>query len=142
MSFSDEYGPFLILGAGLVMLSLATKRKPRVHTDRSGETCVPGEDVPEGYECEWVDDGVFELRAERGNFVGYGPYPSRKAVDNALSSLGFPGANLAGFQRHMTLISTHDLRQDGVVDRDTVLALKEAEGMLERGIWTYPAGEG
>jgi len=137
VSFTDEYGHFVLLGAGLVLLHYATRKKPRVIEEREGEPCEPGAYAPFGYDCVKVGEG-YQLKAEVPKFIGYGPYPNRQAVVDALDRLGFPNENLAGFQRYMTLYSEWGLRTDGNVDRDTMLALREAELMLERNEWQFP----
>ena len=139
MSFRDEYGHFVLLGAGLVMLGMASKKKPRKLEDKSGEKCDPDEEPPLGYQCGQVRGG-WELRHEPEQFVGFGPYINRDAVDAALESLGFAGGNLAGFQGYMSLAYGRDLRKDGVVDGPSMKALRDAEMMLSRDEWAFPRG--
>lgn len=139
MSLREEYGHFLLLGAGITMLALATKRKKGKLEDRSGEKCDPKEPAPVGYQCGQVRGG-WELRQEEEQFVGFGPYINEEAVDEALASLGFPDGNLAGFQGYMSLVYERDLRKDGVADRDSMFALRDAENMLARDEWVFPRG--
>ena len=139
MSFSDEYGHFLLLGAGVAMLVIASQRKPRKLEDRSGESCDPDESAPFGHECHQVD-GDWKLRPGTRHFIGYGPYISRRNLDHALARLGFPGGNVAGFQAYMSSIYKHDVRKDGIIDGETVVAIREAEQMLDRGEWALPRG--
>lgn len=137
MAVHKEYGHFLILGAGLVMLHYAMKKKPRVVDDHEGESCEPGATAPFGYDCVHTAEG-YQLRAEPAKFIGYGPYPNREAVVDVLDRLGFVNEDLSGFQHYMTLRSRWGLRTDGSVDRDTMLALREAEIMLDRSEWPFP----
>lgn len=142
MSLSEDYGHFLILGAGLVMLGIASKRKkPRNLEDRSGEKCDPEESAPFGYQCGQVRGG-WELMEEQARFIGFGPYTNRQAVDRALDSLGFPNGDLVGFQKHMSLVYAKGLRVDGEVDKETMAALKQAENMLARNEWLSPKAIG
>lgn len=132
--------PLLMLGGGLAMLNVASKRKkPRSLKARAGEACEPDERAPHGYRCGKVN-GEYELIPEKAQFFGYGPYPSRAAVDRALGDLGFPGGNIAAFQNYMSNISKWDLRRDGAIDRDTILALRHAHELLERGEWIASGG--
>lgn len=137
MSLADDYGHFVLLGVGLAALAVASKRKPRKLEDRTGEECDPDDPPPFGYECGQVRGG-WALRPEREHFVGFGPYLNRGAVDEALASLGFPGGQLADFQRYMAQVYDRDLRQDGVVDGPSMRALVEAESMLARDEWVPP----
>ncbi len=139
MSVLEDYGHFLLLGAGLVMLNKAGKRKPRKLEDRTGEECDPNESAPYGYECGQTRGG-WELRKERGHFVGFGSYINQEGVDEALAYLGFPNGNLSGFQSYVSLAYQKDLRIDGIADRATMIALKEAEMMLGRDEWVPPRG--
>lgn len=139
MSFREEYGHFLLLGAGVVMLGMASKRKARKLEDRTGEKCDPEEDPPFGYQCGQVLGG-WELQEEQGHFAGYGSYVNEQGVDTALASLGFPDGNLAGFQGYATLAYGKGLRKDGVLDGATLRALKDAEAMLARDEWVFPRG--
>jgi hypothetical protein len=137
----DDILPFAIFGAGLLLLGMAAKKGPRKLKDRTGEKCDPKESAPYGYECGQVKGG-WELREEQSEWIGFGLYQSRSGVDAALEKLGFPGGDLQGFQEHMSRISEWDLRTDGKVDRDTIVALEEAEGLLRRGEWFFPGGMG
>ncbi len=139
MSFGDEYGHFLLLGAGVVMLGMASKRKPRKVVDRTGEECDPKESAPFGYQCGQVRGG-WTLQEEQEHFVGFGPYINEEAMLTALDAVGFPNGNLAGFQGYMSLAYESDLRRDGAVDRDSMLALRDAEQMLARDEWVFPRG--
>ena len=131
--------PVALLGAGLFLIGKAAKKSPRKLKDRTGETCDPKESAPYGYECGQVVGG-WELMEEKGKFLGFGPYNNKAGIDAALRSLGFSDGNLRGFQMYMSLISEWDLRKDGQLDRDTVVALEEAEGLLGRGEWMPPRG--
>lgn len=140
MSFFEEYGHLVLLGAGVAMIGMATKRKPRKIEDRTGEECDPEGDVPFGYQCGQVPGG-WELRQEESRFHGYGPYINYESVVRALDSLGFPGGNLRGFQHYMSMAYARDLRKDGVVDGDSMRALRDAEQMLARDEWVFPRQE-
>ena len=137
MSLRSEYAPFVLMGAGLLVLGLAGKRKPRKSEDRAGEVCDPDEDAPAGYQCARTTDG-WKLIGEQEHFTGFGPYINHNAVGEALASVGFPDGDLAGFQEYASLMHEKDLRNDGVIDRDTMFALREAEMMLSRGEWIFP----
>lgn len=139
MSLRDDYGPILLLGAGLLMLGKASKRSARKNEDRTGEECDPDELAPVGYQCGQVRGG-WELRHAEEHFSGFGPYLTRERVDAVLRSLGFPGGNLAAFQGYMSLTYGRELRKDGVVDGPSMHALKEAEQMLSRDEWMFPRG--
>ena len=139
MSVLEDYGHFLLLGAGLVMLNKAGKRKPRKLEDRTGEKCDPEDPAPFGYECGQIRGG-WELRKEREHFVGFGSYINQEGVDEALAYLGFPNGDLSGFQSYVSLAYQKDLRTDGIADRATMIALKEAEMMLGRDEWVPPRG--
>jgi hypothetical protein len=135
----DDIVPVALLGAGLFLIGKAVKKGPRKLKDRTGEPCNPKESAPYGYECGQVVGG-WELMEERGKFLGFGSYNNKDGIDTALRSLGFSDGNLRGFQMYMSLISEWDLRKDGQLDRDTVVALEEAEGLLSRGEWLPPRG--
>ncbi len=135
----DDIVPFALLGAGLFLLGKAAKKGPRKLKDRTGEACDPKDNAPYGYECGQVVGG-WELMEEKGKFLGFGPYNNRDGVDTALSRLGFSGGNLKGFQMYMSLISEWDLRKDGQLDSETIVALEEAEGLLNRDEWVPPRG--
>ena len=139
MSLRDDYAPFALMGAGLFVLGMASKRKPRKAQDRAGEPCNPDEPAPFGYQCGQAPGG-WKLIEEQGHFTGFGPYINRDAVDDALLSVGFPGGNLAGFQGYTSLVYEKNLRTDGVIDRDSMFALREAEMMLSRDEWLFPRG--
>jgi len=139
VSLREEYGHFLLLGAGLLMLGMASKRKPRKMEDRSGEKCDPDEVTPMGYQCGQVRGG-WELSPEPEHFAGFGPYINRESVDVALARVGFPDGNLAGFQGYMSLVYGRDLRKDGEVDGSSMHALRDAEQMLGRDEWVFPRG--
>lgn len=141
MSFRGEYGHFLLLGAGVLLLGMASRKKPRKLENRSGEECDPKEDAPMGYQCGQVRGG-WELRPEPEHFAGFGPYINRDAVDDALARLGFPGGNLGSFQSYMSMSYGRELRKDGVVDGDSMRALHDAEMMLVRDEWVFPRGAG
>lgn len=135
----SDIAPIALLGAGLFLLGKAAKKSPRKLKDRTGEKCDPKESAPYGYECGQVVGG-WELMEEKGKFLGFGPYNNKEGIDTALRSLGFSDGNLRGFQMYMSLVSEWDLRKDGQLDRDTVVALEEAEGLLGRNEWTPPRG--
>lgn len=135
----DDIVPVALLGVGLFLLGKAAKKGPRKLKDRTGEVCDPKESAPYGYECGQVVGG-WELMEERGKLLGFGPYNNVEGIDTALLRLGFSEGNLRGFQMYMSLVSEWDLRKDGQLDRDTVVALEEAEGLLNRNEWTPPRG--
>jgi len=137
---SDDIFPLALLGAGVLMLSKASKRGPRKLKDRKGEECNPNDSAPYGYECGQVAGG-WELKEERERYLGFGHYNNRAGIDAALESLGYPGGNLQGFQIYMSMISDWDLRTDGLIGQDTITALEEAEEALARGEWVPPRGE-
>lgn len=141
MSFSREYGHFLLLGGGVLLLGLAAKKRPRKLEDRSGEECDPDEMSPMGYQCGQVRGG-WELSHQPEVFLGFGPYLNRERVDEALASLGFHDGDLEGFQRYMSMAYDRDLRKDGSVDGPSMRALKDAEVMLSRDEWLFPRGIG
>lgn len=136
---SEDIVPLALLGAGLLLLGKAAKRGPRKLKDRSGEKCDPKESAPYGYECGQITGG-WELRKEQEKFIGYGHYNNRAGIDEALLRLGFPDGYLKGFQVYMSAISEWELRTDGKLDSDTITALDEAEGLLDRGEWLPPGG--
>ena len=135
----DDIVPVALLGAGLFLLGKAAKKGPRKLKDRTGEVCDPKGSAPYGYECGQVVGG-WELMKEQGKFLGFGHYNNVEGINTALMRLGFSEGNLRGFQMYMSLVSEWDLRKDGQLDRDTVVALEEAEGLLNRGEWTPPRG--
>lgn len=137
MSLRSDYGPLLALGAGVLLLGMASKRKPRQLEDRAGEACEPGEHAPVGYECGQGDDG-WKLREEQSKFTGYGPYINQGSMDEALRAVGFPNGDLLGFQQHANNVHGQDIRTDGAIDRATMLFLREAEMMVARGEWIFP----
>ena len=137
MSLGSDYAPLLALGAGVVLLGMASKRKPRRLEDRSGETCDPDETAPFGYQCG-KDGNGWELREERDRFTGYGPYINQSAMDQALAVVGFPNGDLLGFQQHANDVHGQSVPVAGAIDRATMLFLREAEMMLARGEWIFP----
>jgi len=137
MSALEDYGPLLLLGAGVIMISVASKKAPRKLPDLSGEKCDPKKDAPLGYECAQAIGG-WELAPEIEQFVGYGPYVNRKTVDNTLAILGFEHGDLQHFQNYMSMAYGWELRKDGVVDAESMKALKEAENMSARNEWLPP----
>ena len=137
MSLRSDYGPILAIGAGVFLLGMATKRKPRHLDDLSGETCEPSETAPHGYQCGQANGG-WELREEHEKFTGYGPYINQAAMDQALEAVGFPAGNLQGFQHHANNAHGQNLRIDGEIDQATTFFLREAEQMLARGEWILP----
>jgi hypothetical protein len=136
---NDDIVPLALLGGGLLLLGMAAKKGPRKLKDRTGEKCDPKATAPYGYDCGQVMGG-WELVPEKEEYIGFGHYNSRAGVDAALESLGFPNGDLAGFQRYMSAISEWDLRSDGQIDKDTLIALEEAEGLLRRDEWLAPYG--
>lgn len=137
MSALEDYGPLFLLGAGVLMIAHANKKSPRKLVDRSGEKCAAGEEAPYGYECAQVVGG-WELRPETKSFVGYGSFINRASVDSALVSLGFSYGDLEHFQNYMSMAYGWDLRKDGVVDSQSMKALREAVNMLSRDEWLPP----
>ena len=137
MSLREDYGPFLLLGAGLVMLGYAYKRSPRESEGEVGEKCDPDEDAPLGFHCTPTRDGNV-LHRDKEYFSGYGSYLNRAMVNDVLAELGFPSGDLKGFQVYMNKISEWELRTDGGVDRDSMVALEEAEVMLGHNQWPKP----
>lgn len=135
----DDILPIALLGGGLFLLGKAAKKSPRKLKDRTGEVCDSKESAPYGYECGQVAGG-WALMNEQEKFLGFGPYKNKEGIDTALLSLGFSEGNLQGFQMYMSLISEWDLRKDGQVDRDTIVALEDAEGLLSRDEWVPPRG--
>jgi len=133
----DDLLPLALLGGGLMLLGMASKKPARKLKDRSGEECEPKESAPYGYECGQVTGG-WKLVEEKPKYLGYGSYNNREGVDVAINQLGFPGGNLRGFQMYISMTSDWDLRQDGQIDKNTILALEEAEGLLGRGEWLPP----
>ena len=136
----DDIVPLALLGLGVFALSKAAKNGPRKLKDRAGDKCDPKDTSPFGYQCGQVVGG-WELRNEAEKYLGFGHYNNRPGIDAALSRVGFPGGNLMGFQMYMSSISEWELRQDGNLDKDTIIALEEAEGLLDRGEWIPPRGE-
>lgn len=133
MADRDDIGAYALLAFGVAALWVANKPKPRPkRADRSGESCDPLKESPDGYICV-SEDGDFVLRKEQSKFLGYGPYPDRQAVDLVLAQLGM--SDLAEFQSFMSQTSRWDLRTDGVIDAATMDALKEAEELFEAGKW-------
>lgn len=141
MSLLDEYGHILLLGSGLTILGIASRRRPRSLENRSGEICDPKVRPPIGYQCGQVIGG-WTLQPEVEHFSGYGPYLNRQSVDAALARLGFSGGNLAGFQAYMSTVYGRDLRSDGSPDSLTMKALRDAEMMLDRDEWAFPRTAG
>ncbi len=137
MSLSEDYGPFLLLGAGVLMLGYAYKRGPRKSNGNVGDRCDPKDNAPFGFHCVSTRDGNV-LHRDKEHFSGYGSYLNRAMVNDVLAELGFPNGNLSGFQVYMNKISEWELRTDGEVDRDSVLALEEAETMLGQNQWPKP----
>jgi len=134
MNRDSDIGALAILALGIGALFLANKKKPKSQRkDRDGEICDPLEEPPHGYICV-AEDGEFVLRHEAPKFLGFGPYPSREAVNKVLERLGFSD-DLTEFQTYASQTSRWNLRTDGVVDADTMSALKEAEELLEAGKW-------
>jgi hypothetical protein len=140
VSLREDYGPFLLLGAGIVMLSYAYKRGPRKIKGKVGDRCNPEEDAPPGFHCAPSRNGYI-LQRDKEYFIGYGSYLNRPMVNDVLAELGFSGGNLSAFQTYMNKISEWELPTDGQVDRDSMLALEEAETMLEQGQWPKPRWE-
>lgn len=136
----DDLLPLALLGAGVLMLTKASKKAPRNLKDRRGEECDPKELTPYGYECGQVIGG-WELKEEREKHLGFGHYNNQAGIDAALARVGFPDGNLVAFQMYMSAVSEWDLRDDGVLDEDTIIALEEAEGLMDRGEWSPPFGE-
>lgn len=134
---AEDIIPLAVLGGGIFLLNKAYKKPPRKMEDRTGEVCDPNKKPPCGYECNQVRGG-WELAPEKGEWIGFGHYVNRQGVDDMLKKLGFPGGDLVGFQNYMSRISDWDLRQDGVIDKKSILALKEAEGLLRRDEWIFP----
>lgn len=133
----DDIVPAGLLIGGLLLMAKASKKGPRSTKDRTGENCDPKEIAPFGYECGQVTGG-WELREESTGWLGYGHYRNSEGVNEALMSLGFADGDLKGFQIYMSRISEWDLRKDGLVDRDTIIALDEAESLLRRDEWLFP----
>ena len=133
MSLRSDTVPLFVLGAGFLMLSLASRRKPRVVEDHVGEGCVQDEEAPDGYRCA---DG--SLKKDQEHFTGYGPYMSESAMYEALSSLGFEWGDVAGFQSYVNRRYGFELREDGAIDRDSTRAIRDAEEMKSRNEWEEP----
>lgn len=133
MANTDDIGAYVVLAFGAGILWMASKPKPRPkRKDHDGEVCDPLEDPPDGYICV-AEDGDFVLRREALKFLGFGPYPNRDAVDSVLKRLGMQ--DLAEFQTFMSQTTRWSLRTDGVVDANSMKALKGAEELLEAGKW-------
>ena len=141
MSFMEDYGHFLLLGAGVVAIAAGSQRKTRKLEKRAGEECDPNNPPPSGYQCGQIPGG-WELMEESGHFTGFGSYINAEAVTDALESLGFPNGDLAGYQAYFSLVYEGELRRDGIVDKDSLVALKEGENMLAREEWSFPNGAG
>lgn len=135
---SDDIGAYLVLFAGAGLLYAASRKKPKPkRKSRKGEECDPLEKSPHGYICVTDEDG-FTLDEEAEKFLGFGPYASLSAVEEMLQNLGFPGGDLAGFQRYVSETSQWDLRTDGEIDKQTMLALADAEKLYDAGRWKPP----
>jgi hypothetical protein len=133
MSEDGDIGALALLALGVGALFLANKRRPKPpRKDRSGEECDPLEEA-DGYICV-AEDGDFILRPEAPKFLGFGLYPSREVVNSVLARLGFSD-DLSDFQTFTSQTTRWSLRIDGIVDADTMSALKEAEELLEAGKW-------
>lgn len=133
MADKDDIGPALVLAFGAAALWWANRPKPvKKRKDRDGEACDPLGEVPDGYICV-AEDGDFILRREAPKFLGFGPYPNQEAVDDVLKRLGMQ--DLAEFQTFMSQTTRWSLRTDGVVDANTMRALKDAEELLAAGKW-------
>jgi len=137
----DDILPIALLGGGLLMLGMASKKGPRKLKDRTGEKCDPKGIAPFGYECGQVVGG-WELMKEKGQFLGYGHYNNQEGIDKALNSLGFHSGDIAGFQHYMSGISEWDIPASGQINKETIIALEEAEGLLRRGEWVSPVWGG
>lgn len=135
----DDILPIALLGGGLFLLGKAAKKSPRKLKDRTGEVCNPKNSAPYGYDCGQVAGG-WALMKEQEKFLGFGPYKNKEGINTALLSLGFSEDDLSGFQIYMSLISDWELREDGQIDRETVVALEEAEAMSSRNEWVPPGG--
>ena len=134
MSKDGDIAAYVVLALGAGALLLANKRKSKhPRKDKSGEGCDPLEESEHGYICV-AEDGDFILRPEAPKFLGFGPYPSREVVDGVLSRLGFSN-NLVEFQTFISQTTKWNLRTDGIVDADTMSALKHSEELLEAGKW-------
>lgn len=134
MSKDGDIGALAILALGAGALFLSSRKKPKPpRKDLDGEICDPLEETPHGYICV-AEDGDFILRREAPKFLGFGPYPNRATVDAVLERLGFSN-DLIEFQTYASQTSKWNLRTDGIVDADTMSALKEAEELLEAGRW-------
>ena len=115
MSKDADIGAYVVLALGAAALLLANKRKPKhPRKDKSGEGCDPLEEAEHGYICV-AEEGDFILRPEAPKFLGFGPYPSREAVDAVLDRLGLSN-NLSEFQTFTSQTTRWSLRTDGVVD--------------------------
>jgi len=82
------------------------------------------------------DDFVLEEEAEQ--FLGFGPYRSRQDVDGVLEKLGFSNGDLEGFERYMSQTTPWDLSIDGQPDKQSMLALAEAQKLYDAGRWNPP----
>lgn len=133
----EDIIPLVVLGGGLFLLGKASKRPPRKIEDRTGESCDPNDIAPFGYEGAQVRGG-WKPVPEKPQWLGFGHYNNRAGVDEAIHSLGFPDGDLSGFQEYMSRISEWDLREDGEVDKGTILALEEADRMLRLDEWVFP----
>lgn len=134
MSSDGDIGAYVILGLGIGALVLASRKKPKpARKDQAGEACDPLEETPHGYICV-AEDGGFILRREAPKFLGFGPYPSRAVVDKVLAELGF-SSDIGEFQTYMSQTTRWSLRTDGIIDADTIHALKEADELLAAGKW-------
>ncbi len=130
----DDIVAYTVLALGAGALLLANKRKPKPpRKDKSGDGCDPLEEAEHGYICV-SEDGDFILRPEAPKFLGFGPYPNRATVDEVLARLGFSN-DLVEFQTFISQTTKWNLRTDGIIDADTMSALKYSEELLEAGKW-------
>ena len=121
---------------GLLYAATRKKERPK-RKSRKGQACDPLQKPPHGYMCVAEGEG-FVLEEEAEKFIGFGPYSSRQEVDHVLEKLGFSGGDLEGFERYMSQTTPWDLQIDGEPDKQSMLALAEAERLYDAGRWTPP----
>jgi len=127
--------PFALLIFGVGALYLANHQKPKKkQVDRTGEICDPMGKVPLGYQC--VSDGRhFKLYPEGKNRLGYSPFADKKDVDDTIEQLGFYNGDVKEFQTFMSQTTKWNLRTDGFIDKETLLALQDAKDLKKQGVW-------
>jgi len=129
--------PFALLAVGVGSLYLATRpKKKKFREDRTGEICDPMDSPPLGYKCKSDDTAKhFKLYPETKIRLGYQPFADKKDVDDTIEELGFFNGDVKSFQNFMSQTTKWDLRTDGVIDQETLKALKEAKELLSEGDW-------